>query len=357
MTHPFSDAEARQPFLRALASVARGAHVRTELCREGAPQQTVAAVLADPPRRLAVSGAREGMELSLASLHACYIALFVGGFRGVLQRRFAVPAQLHFCALAVSPDGTALYATTAANHVLRICLATGRVLRDVAAADTDTHLPEFQGEVSVASDGLVYVADMNYRRVQVRTPDLEFLAYIDAGKLRNPWNICTTAEVVAVSSDVEYHFIRTAVLFRRSDGAELRRVKLWHAIHPSFCFWQNNLVSGDGYLPYVEVINLDGAALFSARHAPVQSIACSDAEELVSIGDCVRVYEAGVLRPRPVSRLCSPRQRHFGDCSPRQLDRVSLGLSAPVFFSVFVFTKHTVLSRDNSDRHPHLFVV
>jgi hypothetical protein len=331
----FSNAQARQPFLCALANVARGAHVNnTVLCRDGAPQRTIAAVLADPPQRLAVFGARDGLELSLASVYACFVALFLGGFRGIVQRRFAVAVPFQCCATAASRDGTTLYATAGTQHLLRISLATGKVLREVTA---DT---EAQGHVSVAIDGLVYVADTGRHRVQVLTPDLDFLAYIGEGKLHQPWAISTTAEVVVVSSAVDrWQDIQFAVLFRRSDGVELRRVALDSAYVPSLCFWQDNIAVGDLYTRFVKMINQEGRAGFTAMYGPVQNIACSDAGELVLIGGgvCVLDTQYKVVNQVFCGNFC---ERFPGDSASRgcvRRDNVISVTAAPNSWTVTVW--------------------
>jgi DNA-binding beta-propeller fold protein YncE len=74
------------------------------------------------------------------------------------------------------------------------------------------------GQVCIAPDGFVFVADWGHGRAQVLTPTLDFHAFIGEGRLQCPAGVCANADVVVVS---EMHRHRISV-FNRGDGALLR---------------------------------------------------------------------------------------------------------------------------------------
>ncbi len=192
---------------------------------------------------------------------------------------------------AVSGDGSTLLVSdwgggSTAIHAFDV--ADGSRLRVVGgegAGPLQFHGP---GQVWVASDDFVFVADYDNHRVQVLTPHLDFHAFIGVGQLSGPAGVCADDAVIVVS---EERVDRISV-FSRCDGALRRRFGSpghgdGQLIGPSgLCF-----MSGHRHVAVAEEGN-DRVSVFSVdgdfiRHVGVDQLnqpmglACSDSDELV----------------------------------------------------------------------------
>jgi DNA-binding beta-propeller fold protein YncE len=183
----------------------------------------VAAVLGDAERRVAVLGGREGMPRSLGSVYGGSVTRFLGGgCRGVASRVIATVGVRSFCnGVAVSRDGSTLLVSdyeggSDAIHVFRV--ADGSRLRIIGSKGNGSLQFRYPGQVWVASDDFVFVAECRNGRVQVLTPRLDFHGFVGVGQLSNPSGVCADDDVIAVS---EPNAHRISV-FSRDDRARLR---------------------------------------------------------------------------------------------------------------------------------------
>jgi sugar lactone lactonase YvrE len=184
----------------------------------------VGAVLGDALRRVAVLGGREGMPRSLGSVYGGSVTRFLGGgCHGVASRVIAMPGvQSWNNGVAVSRDGSTLLVSdygggSHAVHAFRV--ADGSRLRVIGSMGDGPLQFRYAGQVWVASDDFVFVADYGNDRVQVLTPRLDFHGFVGVGQLSGPVGVCADDAVIMVS-EVKAHRIS---VFRRGDGALLRR--------------------------------------------------------------------------------------------------------------------------------------
>jgi hypothetical protein len=227
---PLTSEAARLLWLRSCCAVAEGADVplsRTvsdgsSLC---SPDVCVAAVLGDALRRVAVLGGREGMPQSLGSVYGGSVTRFLGGgCRGVASRVIDMPDVKSFGnGVAVSRDGSTLLVSDfngGSDAIHEFCVVDGSRLRVIGRWGTGPLQFTYPGQVWVASDDFVLVADFGNNRVQVLTPRLDFHAFVGAGQLVGPAGVCADNAVI-VASEVDAHRIS---VFNRADRALLRRI-------------------------------------------------------------------------------------------------------------------------------------
>jgi DNA-binding beta-propeller fold protein YncE len=197
----------------------------------------VGAVLGDALRRVAVLGGREGMPRSLGSVYGGSVTRFLGGgCHGVASRVIAMPGvQSWNNGVAVSRDGSTLLVSdygggSHAVHAFRV--ADGSRLRVIGSMGDGPLQFRYAGQVWVASDDFVFVADCGNNRVQVLTPRLDFHGFVGVGQLVRPVGVCADDDVIIVSDEGAHRIS----MFKRSDGALLRRF--------------GSQGSGDGQLDY-----------------------------------------------------------------------------------------------------------
>jgi DNA-binding beta-propeller fold protein YncE len=139
----------------------------------------------------------------------------------------------------------------------------------------------YPGQVWVASDGFVFVADDGNDRVHVLTPRLDFDGFVGVGQLSGPCGVCSDDDVVMVSEAV--HNIST---FKRGDGTLLRRF--------------GSEGRGDGQLKYPR-----GLCFMSGhRHVAVADCGNNRVSVFSVEGEFVRHVGAGKLSS-PVGVTCS----------------------------------------------------
>jgi DNA-binding beta-propeller fold protein YncE len=253
----------------------------------------VAAVLGDALRRVSVLGGREGMPRSLGSVYSSSVARFLGAcFEGVQSRVISMSAVRSFSnGIAVSRDGSTLLVSDMwdGSHAIREFSATGSWRRYVGGKGSAPLKFNGPGQVCIAPDGFVFVADCNNNRVQVLTPSLDFHGFVGAGHLAGPCGVCANADVVVVS-EVAAHRIS---VFSRRDGALLRR--FGHAgrgdgqlMSPhGLCFASDDrhVAVAEHMNSRVSVFTVDGGEF--VRHVGVgelklpYGVACSGFDELV----------------------------------------------------------------------------
>jgi DNA-binding beta-propeller fold protein YncE len=124
--------------------------------------------------------------------------------------------------VAMSRDGSTLLVSdhsgvTRAIH--EYVLANGSQRRVVGGKGHGPLDFDGPGQVCIAPDDFVFVADSWSNRVLVLTPLLDFRSFVGVGQLYYPWGVCATADIIVVS---EVHAHRISV-FNRGTGARLRR--------------------------------------------------------------------------------------------------------------------------------------
>jgi DNA-binding beta-propeller fold protein YncE len=286
-------------WLQSVCAVAEGADVPLShsdldalpLCSPGV---CVAAVLGDALRRVAVLGGREGMPRSLGSVYGGSVTRFLGGFM-VLDVSHVIDTGLKAGGngATVSRDGSTLLFTDGAyssgSHTLHaFSVADGSRLRVVGSKGRGPLQFHSLGQVCIAPDGFVFVADSCNHRVQVLTPTLDFHGFVGAGQLRDPRGVCANADVVVVS-EANAHRIS---VFNRSDGALLRRIgsvgsgrgQLDYPRGLCFMSHDRHVAVTDNSNNRVSVFSVDGAFI---RHVgggiltEPYGVACSACDELV----------------------------------------------------------------------------
>jgi hypothetical protein len=289
----------RLSWLRSCCVVAEGADVPLAHTAVGdassrcPPEVCVGAVLGDALRRVAVLGGREGMSRSLGSVYGGSVTRFLGGLQGVVSRFIAMPGvESDYNGVAVSRDGSTLLVSdyngtggSCAIHVFSV--ADGSLLRVVGTQGSGPLQFNKPRQVWVASDGFVFVAESDNRRVQVLTPRLDFHAFVGARQLTNPAGVCANADVVVVSENVPAH--RIAVL-NRADGSLLRRFGAEGRGDGEFdcplglCFMSGCRVAVADYFNHrVSVFSVDGDFIHHVGVGVLQcprGVACSVIDEL-----------------------------------------------------------------------------
>ncbi len=260
------------------------------------PDVCVAAVLVDALRRVAVLGGRDGMARSLGSVYGGAVTRFLGGgcCRGVVSRVIDTPVAKSECnGIAVSVDGSTLLVTDwhgRSQGIHEISVGDGSVRR-VAGSYGDGPLQfASPGQVCVAPDDFVFVADFLNHRVQVLTPSLEFHAFVGVagGDLERPGGVCANDDVIVVSEE----FAARVSVFRRGDGALLRRFgsrgsgdgQLLGPLGLCFMPGHRHVAVADSSNDRVSVFSVDGEFV---RHVGVgqltfpHGVACSAFGEIV----------------------------------------------------------------------------
>jgi sugar lactone lactonase YvrE len=154
------------------------------------------------------------------------VTLFLGGRVSDAQRRvIATPGVSSVNgSVAVSGDGSTLLVADClgGSHAIHeFSVADGSRRRIIGERGDGPLQFDGVGQVWIASDDYVFVADCNNRRVQVLTPRLDFHGFVGVGHLEGPDGVCANADFVAVS---ENSAGRISV-FSRGDGALLRRLE------------------------------------------------------------------------------------------------------------------------------------
>ena len=207
--------------LRALCAVGEGAGVYSAGASTAA--QCVAAVLGDALRRLTTLGGCKGMPRSLNSIFASRVVRFVGGLR-CTARRIPTPGLCSLDnGLAVTRDGSTLMVsdTNGASQALHtFCVKTGAHLRTIGGVGDGPLQFRRPGQLWIAPDDFVFVADFGNDRLQILTPrGFDFHGFFGVEQLYRPLGVSGDNDHIVV---VEC-FARHLVVFRRSDGALLRR--------------------------------------------------------------------------------------------------------------------------------------
>jgi DNA-binding beta-propeller fold protein YncE len=187
------------------------------------PGVCVGAVLGDAERRVAVLGGREGMPRSLGSVYGGSVTRFLGGgLRGVTSRIIATAGLTSWNnGVAVSRDGSTLLVsdyTGGSDTIHAFRVDDGSRLRVIGGFGDGPLRFVNPGQVWVASDDFVFVAEYGNRRVQVLTPRLDFHGFVGVGQLCGPSGVCADDDVIMVSDQGAYRIS----VFKRSDGALLR---------------------------------------------------------------------------------------------------------------------------------------
>jgi DNA-binding beta-propeller fold protein YncE len=224
----------------------------------------------------------------------------------------------------VSRDGSTLLFTDGAyssgSHTLHaFSVADGSRLRVVGSKGRGPLQFHSLGQVCIAPDGFVFVADSCNHRVQVLTPALDFHGFVGVGSLQYPRGVCVNADVVVVS---ETHPAPRISVFDRRHGALLRR--LWSVgggasecelgMSRGLCFidGDRHVAVADDRHDRVSVFSVNGEFI---RHVGVgvlrgpRSIACSTVDELVvadSGNTRVAVFSASgdLIATSPVGGMC-----------------------------------------------------
>ncbi len=287
---PLTSEDVRLSFLRSCCAVAEGADVPlSDMAARGSTASVcvAAAVLGDALRRVAVLGGREGMSRSLGSVYGGSVTRFLGGgLRAVARHVIATPAVHSSCnGVAVSRDGSTLLVSdrdgdSHAIHEYRV--SDGSLLRVVGSRGDGPLQFMKPGQVWVASDGFVFVAEGANNRVQVLTPSLDFHGFVGVGQLRGPYGVCANADIIAVAETDNDRI----TVFSRGDGARLRRF--------------GSSGTGDGQL------NSPRGLCFMAngRHVAVADHVNSRVSVFSVGGEFVRHVGVGVLR-HPTGVACS----------------------------------------------------
>jgi DNA-binding beta-propeller fold protein YncE len=195
--------------------------------------------------------------------------------------------------VAVSRDGSALLVSdldckgdSPAIHEFRV--ADGSRLRVVGGAGDKPLQFKSPGQVWVASDDFVFVADHGNNRVQVLTPRLDFHAFVGVGHIDRPAGVCANDTIVVVS---EWGANRITV-FNRGDGALLRRVgsygsgdgQLSSPFGLCFMTGDRHVAVADHHNNRVVVFSVDGDFVRNVgvgTLAQPRGVACSAYDELV----------------------------------------------------------------------------
>jgi hypothetical protein len=214
-------------WLRACA-VTEGADVHaSNICDTSAsstPDMCVAAVLGDALHRVSALRGREGMPRSLGSVYGGSVTRFLGShFRGVVSHVFDTPAVSSWGGIGVHPcSGTVLLPdTSGGSHAVHEFDAdSGSLVRVVGGRGSTPLRFNCPGQVFVAADGFVFVADRVNNRVQVLTPSLDFHGFVGAGELQCPVGVCASDDVIVVGDGRS----RRVLVFNRHSGSVVARL-------------------------------------------------------------------------------------------------------------------------------------
>ncbi len=229
-----------------------------------------------------------------ASLQQARVRL-ADGFRGVESRVIDTPGVKSTSnGVAVSRDGSTLLVSdfhggSHAIHEFRV--ADGSRLRVIGGAGDGPLQFNQPGQVWVASDDHVFVAEHGNNRVQVLTPRLDFHGFVGVGELSGPVGVCANDDVIVVSEQTANRIS----VFNRGDGALLRRFgsvgrgdgQLNHPQGLCFMTGHRHVAVADWGNGRVSVFSMFSGEGEFVRHVGVRKlksptgVACSAADELV----------------------------------------------------------------------------
>jgi hypothetical protein len=181
------------------------------------PDVCVAAVLGDELHRVTALGGHEGMPRSLGSVYGGSVTRYLGGgLRGVVARIIPTPGvEASDNGIAFSADGrTLLLADTGTDALCEYRIDDGTPQRVIHGGDSGGLPYHAPGQVCIAPDGFVFVADHGNACVQVLTPTLDFHGFVGKG-VGHPSGVCANAELVVVSY---YDALQRLAVFRRDAG-------------------------------------------------------------------------------------------------------------------------------------------
>jgi sugar lactone lactonase YvrE len=214
------------------------------------------------------------------------VTLCLGGRRLVEIRSINTPGvRSEGNGVAVSRDGCTLLVADCwgGSHAIHAFnAADGSRRRTVGGYGSRQLQFNAPGQVWLAPDGFVFVAECSNHRVQVLTPRLDFHAFVGVGHVRHPTGVCANADIVVVLENVG----RIAV-FSRCDGALLRVFGSGQLVNPNgLCFMSGDrhVAVADSSNARVSVFSVDGEFI---RHVGVGvlmhpvSVACCAFDELV----------------------------------------------------------------------------
>jgi hypothetical protein len=320
----------------------------------------VAAVLGDARHRVSMLGGREGMPRSLGSVYGGAVTRFLGGgVRDVARRIIATPGvRPGPGSMAVSRDGSTLLVSDSwggsnALHVYSV--ADGSRLRLIGGAGDGPLQFAEPGQVWIAGDDFVFVADSGNNRVQVLTPNFDFHGFIGEPsvhyrdsyyipeytyQIENPEGVCANLDVVVVSE-----MKGRISVFNRCDGSRSHELRSWSHGHPHgpLCFMHGDrhVAVADRENTRVSVFSVDGDFVRSvgdkgARrrgdlHGPT-GVACSAFDELVVADWGIVAFTGSGERLQSIPDLCGE------DYSPP--DTIDVAIHGGAIF---------VLCRDDDD--------
>lgn len=294
VTEPCTNFALRFGITKALCVVAENSGT---LQAPSAGASALHAVLRDAQRRFAVLGGRPGMPRSLGSVYAAFVVLFTGSFFE-LQRTQTLP---RFCKrVTITRDGCTLLAVDAANGMIYAYrVADGALLQTVGSSGSGLLQFCSPGQVYVASDDHVLVADAGNNRVQELTPRLEFHRFVGAGHVFQPRGVCADDTLIVVSENL----LNRISVFTRFHGALVRRFDC-EGSPAELCFTpdHDHIVVGTTAPSCVTVFTLDGTAV---RRVGVDTLVCpgrvaySAFGELLVVDCAARLFVFGAHNDRP----------------------------------------------------------
>jgi hypothetical protein len=291
---PLTTYEIRRAVLKALCALSEGAAVAAS-CGGG-----IAAVLSDP--RVAAFAGRDGMPRSLSSIHACHIALYLGGIRGIQQ-----PPDLCLANgmtniangmndIVFGADGRTIVTTGERGDLRVVCAHSGHLLKRYTA-------DRFRCVAVSSSTGLIFAGDWHDGSVHVFSPDAvpvrRFGVSHRKRKIRSAFAIAVGSTdlvaVVRVSKKPDEIFVYTA------NGAAVTHFQVQHRqVIEDLTFLadgQHVAVLSQGC---VCVFTVPGAKQQRRRKLPrteyYRSIRCSAVDELVVAStNRILILEPGTL--------------------------------------------------------------
>jgi hypothetical protein len=258
----------RMWWLAALCRLAEGVATLGPQAIQTAP--CVAAVVADPHRRLAAFGGREGCTRALGSVYACHVALFLGSsFRGRRTERYHTEGRTEWNYIV------------SRRVVDEFIIVHESGFCRTAAGASDKAFSDYCESCVVAPDGLVYVGGGFFDRTTgVFTPELALC-----------WDDLPLTGLLAAGHTA---LATTSGFFRRSDAARLGAwcSLLWSEEPPSqVCFMPmcgHFAAMPNGSTNTVAVVDGNGSGRVLRHIAlPVDvldfscGIRCSEADELI----------------------------------------------------------------------------
>jgi hypothetical protein len=287
---PLTTYEIRRAVLKALCALSEGAAV-------AASCHGIGAVLRDP--RVAAFAGRDGMPWSLSSIHACHIALCLGGIRGIQQ-----PPHLRLANgmtdIVFGADGRTIVTAgkrgDACGDLRVFCARSGHLLKQYAA-------DRFRCVAVSSSTGLIFAGDWHDGSVHVFSPDAvpvrRFGVSHRKRKIRSAFAIAVGSTdlvaVVRVSKKPDEIFVYTA------NGAAVTHFQVQHRqVIEDLTFLadgQHVAVLSQGC---VCVFTVPGAKQQRRRKLPrteyYRSIRCSAVDELVVAStNRILILEPGTL--------------------------------------------------------------